>query len=77
VSYLWPERGGVLFVGDALANNFGRLDFGYSCEDLSAAKQSLRKLAQLDFDVAVFGHGLTIKRRAAARFRKKVERLGD
>ena len=77
MSYLWPERGGVLFVGDALANNFGRLDFGYSCEDLTAAKQSLRKLSQLDFEVAVFGHGLTIKRKAAARFRKKLERLGD
>jgi glyoxylase-like metal-dependent hydrolase (beta-lactamase superfamily II) len=30
-SYLWPERGGVLFVGDAMANNIGRLNFGYSC----------------------------------------------
>jgi glyoxylase-like metal-dependent hydrolase (beta-lactamase superfamily II) len=77
MSFLWPERGGVLFVGDALANNMGRLSFGYSCEDMDAAKQSLRKLTQLEFEVAVFGHGLTIKRDAAAKFRQKLERLGE
>jgi glyoxylase-like metal-dependent hydrolase (beta-lactamase superfamily II) len=76
MSYLWPERGGVLFVGDALANNLGRLNFGYSCEDTAAAKRSFRKLAELDFETAVFGHGLTIKRNAAAKFRKKLKRLG-
>ncbi len=76
VSYLWPERGGVLFVGDALANNFGRLSYGYSCENMEAAKQSFRKLAELDFETAVFGHGLTIKRNAAAKFQQKLERLG-
>ena len=77
VSYLWPEQGGVLFVGDALANNLGRLDFGYSCEDMDAAKRSLRKLAELDFETAVFGHGLSIKRNAATKFRRKLERLAS
>ena len=76
ISYFWPERGGVLFVGDAAANNFGRLDFGYSSEDMAAGKRSFRKLAELDFETAVFGHGLTIKRNAAARFRQKLEMLG-
>ena len=75
MSYLWPERGGVLFVGDALANNLGRLDFGYSCEDMDAAKHSFQKLAELEFETAVFGHGLTIKRNATAKFRQKLERL--
>ncbi len=76
VSYLWPERGGVLFVGDAAANVMGRLNFGYSCEDMTAAKRSFRKLAELDFETAVFGHGLTIKRNAAERFRQRLGRLG-
>lgn len=75
VSYLWPERGGVLFVGDALANSFGRLSFGYSCEDMDAAKRSFRKLAELHFETAVFGHGLTIKRDASQRFRKRLQTL--
>ncbi len=75
MSFLWPGQGGVLFVGDALANNLGRLNFGYSCEDMDAAKRSFRKLAQLDFETAVFGHGLTIKRNAAERFRQKLRRF--
>lgn len=75
MSYLWPEEGGVLFVGDAMSNNVGRLNFGYSCEDLDAAKLSLRKLAELDFETAFFGHGLTIKRNAAERFRRRLEKL--
>ena len=76
VSYLWPEQGGVLFVGDAAANNMARLNFGYSCEDMTAAKRSFRKLAELDFETAVFGHGLTIKRKAAERFHQRLGRLG-
>ncbi|HEX2089692.1 MAG TPA: hypothetical protein VHI54_07180 [Actinomycetota bacterium] len=47
VSYLWPEHDSVLFVGDAAANNFSRLNFGYSCEDMDAANRSFRKLAEL------------------------------
>jgi glyoxylase-like metal-dependent hydrolase (beta-lactamase superfamily II) len=75
VSYLWPEHGGVLFVGDAAAHDRVGLDFGYSCEDMEAAKSSLQKLAKLDFEVALFGHGRTIKANAAAAFRKAAERL--
>ena len=74
--YLWPEHGGVLFVGDAAANVMSRLSFGYSCEDMNAAKRSFRKLAGLDFETAVFGHGLSIKRNAVDRFRQRLGRLG-
>ena len=74
VSYLWPEHGGVLFVGDALCNNM-RIDFGFSCEDMILAKASAKKLAQLDFEVAVFGHGTPIRENAAEKVRKAVDRL--
>jgi glyoxylase-like metal-dependent hydrolase (beta-lactamase superfamily II) len=74
VSYLWPEHGGVLFVGDALCNNM-RIDFGFSCEDSILAKASAKKLAELDFEVAVFGHGSPIKENAAEKVRKAVDRL--
>jgi glyoxylase-like metal-dependent hydrolase (beta-lactamase superfamily II) len=73
VCYLWPEHGGVLIVGDAAFNVMGRLTLPMSFEDLPTAKQSLRRIAELDFEVAVFGHGPPIKGRAAARFRTLVE----
>jgi hypothetical protein len=38
------------------------------------AKQSLRRISELDFEHAVFGHGSPLKGRATARFRALVER---
>ena len=73
VSLLWPEQGGVLIVGDAAFNVFGRLGPPMSFEDLATAKRSLHRMAELDFEAAVFGHGPPIKGRAAARFRTMVE----
>ena len=47
--------------------------FGYALcyESLEEGKKSLRKLAALDFDVAVFGHGGPIKTGASAKFKEK------
>ena len=42
---------------------------------MDRAKQSIRALAELDFDVACFGHGSVIRRNAASRFRALVEKL--
>ena len=75
VSFLWPERGGVLFVGDAVANDLLRLNFGYAAEDIESSKRSLRKLAGFDFETALFGHGRTITSNASTRFRREVDRL--
>ena len=75
VSFFWPERGGVLFVGDAAWNWVGRLTLPYSFEDLQGVKASLRKIAALNFEIAVFGHGRVIRGGAAARFRRLVERV--
>jgi glyoxylase-like metal-dependent hydrolase (beta-lactamase superfamily II) len=73
VSYLWPA-GRVLFVGDAAAS-FPRLGWSIVYEDIGRAKQSLRTLAELDFDVAVFGHGPPLRAEATMRFRRMVDRL--
>jgi glyoxylase-like metal-dependent hydrolase (beta-lactamase superfamily II) len=73
VSFLWPAHGGVLFVGDAAADLLGRLSLPTSFEDLARVKQSLGKIAELDFEHAVFGHGTPIKGKANARFRRLVE----
>lgn len=69
LAYLWPDQGGVLFVGDAASNLFG---LGYSLiyEDLQLGQRSLASLASLDFKVACFGHGRPIRQDAARHFRQ-------
>jgi len=68
VALLWPRRR-LLFAADACANmpNFG---YALCYESLEEGKKSLRKLAALDFDVAVFGHGGPIKSGASQKFRR-------
>jgi glyoxylase-like metal-dependent hydrolase (beta-lactamase superfamily II) len=73
MSFLWPHRGGVLFVGDAAANMFRRLDIAPINEDTVAARESFAKLAGLEFATACFGHGSPIRGRAASRFRRALE----
>ncbi|HVL80735.1 MAG TPA: MBL fold metallo-hydrolase [Actinomycetota bacterium] len=70
VSYLW-EPEGVLFVGDAASNMRGELapPIGFFTEDRQLMKESILRLAGLEFEVAVFGHGKPIERDAASAFR--------
>jgi len=80
LSYLWPHKGGVLFAGDAAAHVFGLgppvgIVGGIFTEDMAAAKDSFRKLAAIEFDIACFGHGGVIKGKAHATFRRKVEEM--
>ncbi len=76
IALLMPAKK-VLFVGDALANTFGRLGppAAMYTVDMAQAKESMRKLAALEFEVACFGHGRVLKGRAQAAFRRFVERL--
>src|SRR4030095_15107989 len=69
VALLWPRRR-LLFAADACAN---MPTFGYALcyESLEEGKKSLRKLAALDFDAAVFGHGGPIQSAATKRFRQQ------
>jgi glyoxylase-like metal-dependent hydrolase (beta-lactamase superfamily II) len=63
-------------VGDAAANIFGlRPAIGWFTEDTARAKESLRKLAVLDFEAVFFGHGRPIEKEAALRFRRLAEKL--
>jgi glyoxylase-like metal-dependent hydrolase (beta-lactamase superfamily II) len=77
VSFLWPGAGGVLFVGDAAANMLRLLDIAPLNEDDVAARASFRKLAELEFSYACFGHGSPIRGRAVSAFRRKVERAAS
>jgi len=70
LALLLPRGGGVLFVGDA-ATNFLRLGWGPIYENVSEGRDSLAKLAALDFEVAAFAHGRAIRARAGERLRAR------
>ena len=75
LSFLLPSKN-VLFVGDAAANmlRFG-LPIGMFTADREQAKESIGKLAALEFDIACFGHGSVLKGEANLKFRRLVEKL--
>ena len=78
MSFLLKRGGGVLFAGDAASGGRkGRLRRSprIVSEDREAESASVARLAELTFDAAVFGHGKSISRDAASRFREFAARL--
>ena len=71
-----PGRG-LLMVGDALEYRGGKLGLPSShfTADMEQAKRSIRKLAELDFDVLCFSHYPPIRSRAAPALRRFSESL--
>jgi glyoxylase-like metal-dependent hydrolase (beta-lactamase superfamily II) len=72
VSFLLDRAGGVLFAGDAAGGGpRGRVSGspGPVTDDRAAAKASVKRLAALEFTVAVFGHGAAVTDGAVERFR--------
>ncbi len=75
IAFYCPKRR-VLFSGDAVANTRGLGGpIGWYTEDMAQAKESIRKLAELDFDVVCFGHGSPLDKDASVRFRRFADRL--
>ena len=72
-----PGRG-LLIVGDALEYRGGELGLPSShfTADMEQAKRSIRKLAELDFDVLCFSHFPPIRNRAGTALRRFSESLG-
>ena len=72
VSYLLDRAGGVLFAGDAVGNMRGRLHSSPAMVSADPAEQarSVTRLAGLEFEHAVFGHGRAVSGRAVERFRE-------
>lgn len=70
MSLLWKTDRNVLLTGDAVVN-VPRLGYAVGYDDFETGKQSAAKLAQLDFEVAAFGHGKPILSNASAKFTKK------
>jgi glyoxylase-like metal-dependent hydrolase (beta-lactamase superfamily II) len=63
----WFESDRVLIAGDALASYAGRPMVGVFNGDPTVAVASARRLANLDVEIACFGHGEPPRRDAAAR----------
>jgi glyoxylase-like metal-dependent hydrolase (beta-lactamase superfamily II) len=60
----------VLFAGDTFMNIVGlRLPAGGSTHDMAQAKQTIGRLAELDFDHALPGHGAPVLSRASEKLR--------
>ena len=74
-----PQRR-LLFAGDAAVNALGlgppSGPFGMFNADRAQTRESFRKLAELDFDVACFGHGKPLDKDASRAFRRAAEKLG-
>ncbi len=75
IALLMPARR-LLIAGDS-AGRFRRVaqPLGMYTEDPAAARTSIRKLAELDFDAACFGHGRPLRSGANAEFRRLADRL--
>ena len=78
MSFLLERGGGVLFAGDAVSggrNGRVRRSPRIITEDREAESASVARLAELTFEAAAFGHGKSISRDAASRFRELAARL--
>ncbi len=68
-SYLLDRSGGVLFVGDAgRATRKGEVTRGWFNRSTRAIDASLRHIAELEFEIAVFGHSSPLYSGASGAF---------
>jgi glyoxylase-like metal-dependent hydrolase (beta-lactamase superfamily II) len=75
-SYLLNRGGGVLFVGDAArGTKDGRVVRGWFNRSMPAVDGSLEHLAELEFEIAVFGHSDPLRAEASSAFRRFAEAL--
>jgi glyoxylase-like metal-dependent hydrolase (beta-lactamase superfamily II) len=77
LSFLLDRAGGILFAGDAAAGKRGgRIGSAPKMvsADLGEQAKSVARLAELEFEHAVFGHGRAVTGRAVERFREYVAR---
>lgn len=66
-SFLWHRHGGVLFIGDAVTNEDGRLGFAPFYDDLADEQRAVDTLLGHTFEKVAFGHGDYIARQGRER----------
>lgn len=69
-SFMLERDGGLLFAADACANML-RLTPSIVYDDHAQGRESLRKLAQLNFAAVCFGHGKVLSDKHARKFNDK------
>ncbi len=75
-SFLLSREGGVLFAGDAArATRKGAITRGWFNRATPQVDASLRHLAELDFEIACFGHAPPLTTGAADAFRRFADSL--
>ena len=76
ISLLLDRHGGVMFAGDsAMSTRSGGVQRGFMNRKSATFDSSLRTMADLEFDIACFGHSAAIVGGAAASFRAFVSRI--
>jgi len=72
---IFMPKSRVLFTGDAAASLSGQPVVGYFNIDPARASRSFASLAELDFEIACFGHGPPLLKGASLAFRREAGRL--
>jgi glyoxylase-like metal-dependent hydrolase (beta-lactamase superfamily II) len=67
-----PQHG-VLLTGDAVAEHLGKVVLGVFNLDTDLAATSMQRLAELDVEIAAFGHGEPVLHNAQARLRHAID----
>jgi glyoxylase-like metal-dependent hydrolase (beta-lactamase superfamily II) len=75
VSYLLEREGGLLIVGDAAVVKRGEIKLGWLNRGQPACKNTIRHIAEYDFDTACFGHSDPLRPAASDGFRTLAEIL--
>ena len=70
------EREGLLFSGDTIFSEYGRVSrsMPFPGSDTAQYRQSLERLAEMDFDILCGGHGSPLLGNASIKFRELMER---
>mgnify|MGYP006284029851 CR=1 FL=1 len=71
IGLLLPNHGGVLIAADAATHMGPRIGWPIVVEELETTKATLRRIATMEFEVALFGHGRPILSGAAEEFRRR------
>ncbi len=70
MSFRLDRAGGILFVGDAAAHKNGTIKRGFFNRSTTDIDESIRQMANLDFNIACFGHSDPISQGASDAFKQ-------
>ena len=71
---LFDPASKILFAGDLLRFNGSKIEMGPSSLDSSEVQQSINKIAAIDFDIMLPGHGIPLRPDASVKVREFAKR---